>query len=70
MTDPFHFVVLFAILTSALTLIYGQYAIRRLIRVRRTQPPEYWRMYARVCDARADRPPRELQRVPDIDDRR
>lgn len=64
--------ILLAILAMALTLILiaGQRAIRRRLAERRSQSPEYWRMYARVCDVTAEAPRRELQRVPDIDDLR
>lgn len=54
---------LMVILTAI--IIAGQRAIRQAIaRARRSRSPEYWRMYARVCEAHA------TDLVPDIDELR
>lgn len=70
--EPTHLIVAASIslailmLTLTAVIIAGQRAIRRCIRrTRRSRSPEYWRMYARVCDAQTE--PRRVL-VPDIDE--
>lgn len=55
-------VMLAAATATAVTMIR-----RAIERTRRKHTPEYWRMYARACDARAEVAPRPPQSVPDIE---